>query len=517
MSSAPSSAPAPDRAIAGLAALAILVVFGSYLITILLAAACVYLPVLWYQYSPGLYAIMAFVAGLAISGVIVVSLVPRRDTFSPPGVRLRSGSHPRLFAEINQIARGLGEELPSDVYATLEVNAWVGERGGWMGIGDRRVMGLGLPLLQALTTSQFRALLAHEFAHYYTGDTRIGPWVYRARASMALTLLRLDSRPAYIHWLTRNFAGQAVYLVAMIVLIGYWKLFLRVSQFVSRRHELRADQLACWMAGSAALADGLRTTEGASAVFPLYWQSEVLPALKAGFRPPISRGFKEFITSPAISQITSQVVQTALNKLKTNSEDTHPCLRDRILAAQSMPSRSQLADQVPAISLVEDLGAVELEMLRALNFVDGVANLKEVTWENVATIIYIPKWRATARQYASQIAGITPASLPDKIENLQELAKEIANPRGILLNSEERRELALGLLGTSFALVLIDAGWELHARPGECFLSRDSRQIAPLQIVHEIRSGKLSRADWMEECRVTEIAALDFGTAPGGL
>src|ERR1700685_1123183 len=57
-------------------------------------------------------------------------------------------------------------------------------RGGGMGFGSRRIMGLGLPLLSTMTVSQFRAVLAHEFAHYYGGDTSLGPWVYRTKASI---------------------------------------------------------------------------------------------------------------------------------------------------------------------------------------------------------------------------------------------------------------------------------------------------------------------------------------------
>jgi len=40
-------------------------------------------------------------------------------------------------------------------------------------------MVIGLPLMQIMTVSQMRAVLAHEFGHYYGGDTKLGPWVYR--------------------------------------------------------------------------------------------------------------------------------------------------------------------------------------------------------------------------------------------------------------------------------------------------------------------------------------------------
>jgi Zn-dependent protease with chaperone function len=71
------------------------------------------------------------------------------------------------------------------------VNAWVMQRGGIMGFGSRRVMGLGLPLMRILTCAQFSAVLAHEFGHYHGGDTKIGPWIYKTRGG---TLASRSSR-----------------------------------------------------------------------------------------------------------------------------------------------------------------------------------------------------------------------------------------------------------------------------------------------------------------------------------
>jgi heat shock protein HtpX len=94
--------------------------------------------------------------------------------------------------------------LPQDVYLIPEVNAWVARRGGVMGFGSRRAKGLGLSLLQILTVSQFRAVLAHEVGHYYGGDTRLGPWVYKARTAMVRTLLGLGQPPAVLKALTSS-------------------------------------------------------------------------------------------------------------------------------------------------------------------------------------------------------------------------------------------------------------------------------------------------------------------------
>jgi len=159
------------------------------------------------------------------------SLVPRRDKFEAPGLPLERPSHPRLFAELDSIASALGEPMPREVYLIGEPNAWVADRGGVMGLGGRRVMGLGLPLLAALTVSQFRAILAHEFAHYYGGDTSLGPWLRRAQVAMLRTFQNIGS----VGNAMRVAVIQVLYMVVFGILKWYWLLFLRAINFVSRR------------------------------------------------------------------------------------------------------------------------------------------------------------------------------------------------------------------------------------------------------------------------------------------
>ena len=59
-------------------------------------------------------------------------------------------------------------------------------------------MGLGLPLMQGLTVSQLRAVLAHEFGHFHGGDTKLGPWVYKTRGAIGRTLMGLSGHSAFL-------------------------------------------------------------------------------------------------------------------------------------------------------------------------------------------------------------------------------------------------------------------------------------------------------------------------------
>jgi len=134
------------RSLALWAALAIVLVVFSYVFTLLLAAACVFLPSWLLSKSPNLNTLVLFLGGLVVSVVILWSLLPRRDKFSAPGPRLELERHPRLRDELTSIAAALNESVPLEVYVIADMNAWVAERGGMIGFGSRRVMGLGLPL-----------------------------------------------------------------------------------------------------------------------------------------------------------------------------------------------------------------------------------------------------------------------------------------------------------------------------------------------------------------------------------
>ena len=229
------------RSLALFALLAMAMVVVSYLFILALAVVCVYLPWLALQSTTNFQVLALFIGGVLVAGSMLWSLVPRRDKFVAPGLSLDRAAHPRLFAELESIASALREPMPREVYLIGDTNAWVADRGGLMGFGSRRVMGLGLPLLAALNISQFRAILAHEFAHYYGGDTKLGPWLHRTQMAMIRTFQNMGS----VGKAMRVAAMQVLYAVVFGILKWYWLLFLRAINFVSRRQEFRADELAC--------------------------------------------------------------------------------------------------------------------------------------------------------------------------------------------------------------------------------------------------------------------------------
>jgi heat shock protein HtpX len=507
----------PRRSLAGWAALAVVMVVGSYLITILLAVACVYLPYLLVaNVTTNIQAWILLLFGVVMAATILWSLVPRRDNFVAPGPRLEAEGQPRLFAELESLARALNEPMPREIYLIPDVNAWVAERGGTMGIGSRRVMGLGLPLMQMLTVSQFRAVLAHEFGHYYGGDTRLGPLVYRTRAAMVRTLVNLTNPSGPMRALTRIAIARLAHLLVIAGLKGYWTVFLRATQMVSRRQESRADELACSLAGSQALIDGLCAIQKASTAMTPFWQTELAPALQAGYRPPIAVGFGRFVGAPGIAKALSEQLEAELRKTGTSSYDTHPPLRSRIAAARALPYTKPLESETGAIALIDQLDILELQLLHGRFPQLKSANLKTVQWDKVGTDVYIPIWRTFTAEYAQLLAGLTAGALPEAVKNLRDMGERMRDPKGMLLTHEQRANRAAALLWMALALALIDAGWDFRAQPGESYLQRNGARMSTAGVVGEMRSGKLSREDWRAQCQAMGIAELRLDRKIGG-
>jgi len=259
---ATTGSPSRPRARPSLIAWSLLVlvmVAGSYPFTFLLAAACFYFPYMLATSNSAMglrqYTVMAAICGPLIGLVLLWSMLPRRENTQAPGPRLEPSEHPRLFAEIAAIAQSLAEAPPEEIYLTGDLNAFAAEWRDGPGGNKRRTLALGLPLMHVLTIAQFSAVVAHEFAHYYSGDTRLGPLSYRSRAAMARALRSLTN-PSLVKAMNRGAkgwtlaigyapVGGAILEVVTRLLLGYWKLFLKATQFVSRRQEYRADELAC--------------------------------------------------------------------------------------------------------------------------------------------------------------------------------------------------------------------------------------------------------------------------------
>lgn len=486
--------------------LATAMVLGSYVVILLIAALCVYLPFLAIKSmdSPGLQVFALLLCGVAMAGAMLWSLIPKRDKFEAPGPTLTPSNHPKLFAEIEKIAAALNEPLPQEVYLIPAVNAFVADRGGTMGFGARRVMGIGLPLLAIMTVSELRAVLAHEFAHYYGGDTRLGPWVYKTRMAMVRTIQSMAS----IGRLMRVAIALILYRIVMWILQAYWKLFFRATQLISRRQEYRADELACHLAGSESLVSGLSKIQGAIAAFPAYWNFEVEPYLNLGYRPAITEGFSLFVQAPEVARQIEENVKKQLDHPKTSAYDSHPPLRNRITAAQRVQTGNpETAASAPAYCLLGDLLSEEARLLSWRKPPTEITALKVVAWGELSSAL--PQiWRDFVRKNERFLGDATADSLPDVVSKLPEIGACIPDPKGMLLTREQRAVRAAEMFGVALSLAIVDAGWPVHMQPGDHYVTVGAEKVSAKKLMQQLLAKQITREEWIERCRVLKISGV---------
>jgi heat shock protein HtpX len=306
---------------------AVLLMVGFYALALGIAGGLLYIPYAQWVYSDRINGRVAFFCVVA-AGLILKSIVPQRDSFQPPGPKLEPAKHPRLFERLTRLSTVLKQSMPGEVYLVSDMNAWVSERGGTMGFASKRVMGLGLPLMQILSTAQFEAVLAYEFGHFHGGDTRLGPWIYKTRAAIGRILQNLATDPN---------EGFSLMKIVEAPFRLYGNVFLRITHAISRAQEYAADRLAANTIGSEHLIDGLRAIHRAAAACDQYLNYEFLPMVRNGFRPPLLEGFTCMLSAESISKSLDENLANELKSGEQDAYDTHPPLAQRIAAIQGLP------------------------------------------------------------------------------------------------------------------------------------------------------------------------------------
>lgn len=244
------------------------------------------------------------------------------ETKLPPGLPLNRSSAPELFATIDKLADILQAPKCDRVFLTDELNAGVMQKPhlGWLG-WHQNYLFLGLPLMQALSLGQFRAVLAHELGHLSGNHSRFSNWIYRLRKiwfELAEQFQERENRGFFLfqwffHW--------------------YAPYFLAYSFVLARANEYEADRCGVELAG-------LQNEAGADINLAIYSHF-----LHKSFCPAIYQQTQQKPEPPndVMTQLLQQIeiglspreagkwLDCALAQ-QTDYEDTHPCLSARLMA-----------------------------------------------------------------------------------------------------------------------------------------------------------------------------------------
>lgn len=468
---------------------------GFYGLALAIAAVLIYIPYTLWGYHRHVPIKLTFFC-IVGAAVVVWSILPRWDRFVPPGVLLDPRHHPLFFEHLKAISKASNQKMPAEVYLVPDVNAWVAQRGGIMGIGSRPVMGVGLMLLHVLRVSEFRAVVAHEFGHYFGGDTKLGPWIYKTRAAIFRTLENLSKHST----------------ILQLPFVWYGKLFLRLTHAISRRQEYTADELSARIVGARPLTTGLQAVHEAAIAFDAFWMQDMAPALSAGYRPPMGAGFSVFMQSEPIKNAVAHALDDA--PAEEDPYQTHPSLSDRIEAVKDLPLGPDPHNDKFAITLLRDASGLEGAIFKFMSGQEEYAKLKPIEWNDVGKLVLLPNYKSLAKTYSSAFHNVTPEQLPESLSRVKEAIHRLATQQQLQLRGDQVNGFTGHLLGSVLSVVLSENGWSIQAPLGEdVFLAKSDKEIFPFAIVKTLESGKMSTSGWRQLCSEAGISTIDLERA----
>jgi Zn-dependent protease with chaperone function len=355
------------------------------------------------------------ISGLLLGGTVAAGPPP----FRPRGRLLAREDAPRLFEDVAALAQRAGVRGPDEVYLTALPEAAVTQTGG-LRKGGARVLVLGLPLLDALTVLELRAVICHELGHFAGGDTRLVRLGGHAHDLFVSVVEGARGRP--FADAPSGSLGLALVLGRQIteaIARAYASVYFRLSTAISRRVELAADRFAAATASRDALISALeRSVE--LAAYEHYLETDVAQIAKRFVMPSdLLPGFSAFRARFLESAFGKAMIQR-LRTEPTSDTDTHPSLTDRVRALRALPelepsegagSPYRTGGTDRAMELLADPEAMEAWLaLETQPIAAHASGLPTLPWAEIARRVYLPDVEQAAREVASRLHPAFPAA-----------------------------------------------------------------------------------------------------------
>jgi Zn-dependent protease with chaperone function len=190
-------------------------------------------------------------------------------------IEITEKEQPDLFRFVRHICADTGAPSPYRIFLSPDVNAAVFYHSSLLNLifPVRKNLLIGLGLVNSLTLSEFKAVLAHEFGHFSQNSMRLGNYVYVANRVMYDIVFSRDALDDLLRSARRTGgriavlaigAGGVVWLLRQ-TMAGSYRVVNFFQSALSRQMEYQADLVAVSVTGSDSLIYGLKKLDFASA------------------------------------------------------------------------------------------------------------------------------------------------------------------------------------------------------------------------------------------------------------
>lgn len=220
-----------------------------------------------------------FAVGIMVFFFLIKFLFSTTKDEASLEIQIKKKDHPELYKFIHQVAREVKTHSPRKIVLTPEVNAAVFYNSSFwsMFLPVRKNLRIGVGLVNTLTVSEFKAVLAHEFGHFSQRSTKLGSYVYTTNKVIFNLVNTRDywdsvlqewSNIGGVFGAFADLTSGFVEIFRSILADSYTRINL-LYMALSREMEYHADLVACSVAGNQAMLDALRKLGPSSFAYQL--------------------------------------------------------------------------------------------------------------------------------------------------------------------------------------------------------------------------------------------------------
>ena len=266
------------------------------------------------------------------AGALITSYKMVRSLFlkieaEDPGRPLTLDDAPGLWDLTRNVASTLNTRTVDEIRVTPGTDLSVYEKGTWREKSSdraRRILVLGVGVLNGFELNAFRAVLAHEYGHFSHRDTAGGEVALRVNGDMFKFARAMILSGQNVWW------NPAFHFLRI-----YDFIFRRISHGATRLQEILADRVAAARYGAQSFEEGLKHVIRKSCEF------RVLANRELGESANLGRALQNlYELSPSAEDNLDQVINESLRR-KTTEDDTHPSPNDRFELTRRVPSQTE--------------------------------------------------------------------------------------------------------------------------------------------------------------------------------
>jgi Zn-dependent protease with chaperone function len=270
------------------------------------------------------------------------------------GLRKGCKDCPRLYQALDEVTKRVDTDPPDEVFLSPGNDFCVHQesRGPFGVFGARkRVLTLGLCMMNFLTVSELKAILAHEFAHFSHADTFWNRFLFQVTLSLRVAMREMARTGGWVTWV------NPFYWFFWL----YSKSYSLLAAGFSRSREFLADRMACTLYGADIFARGLRKvcTDGALFEMTIYGNIVRLLKQKKAY-VNMYLAFRQY-RDEAMTEEEQRKLHRQMLDDRPSVFASHPTFQERMQAARQLP-RAQETDETSSLQLFEKPEAMEQEL-----------------------------------------------------------------------------------------------------------------------------------------------------------